>query len=294
MNRKDIWIEPNVIVKKSVCGNHNWIRSFSNIINTSIMNDVFVGYSCSIRYANIQSYVQIAGKVVISGEKYSQVYISSYAWIGVGAHIYGGVSISEGAVIGAGAVVRHDVSPYQIVIGNPAHLLKKRIVQDNQPPTFYKFMNYVKMHPQSPNIRVRRMRATGNVLFNSDINLKGNIFIDKNTILDGKHRKNKFEGGIHGEGNIQIGNNCLLELSGGIFVKGNLRIGNNVIIETMTHDYSYLKLPQLQYTSIFEENVSLGDGSIILPGTKIPAETNVPPNSIVTRNKTITNYKNWK
>lgn len=38
----------------------------------------------------------------------------------------GGLTIGDGAVIGAGAVVTKDVSPYAIVVGNPAKEIKKR------------------------------------------------------------------------------------------------------------------------------------------------------------------------
>jgi serine acetyltransferase len=37
-----------------------------------------------------------------------------------------GVKIGDGAVIGAHAVVAKDVSPYCIVVGNPARVVKKR------------------------------------------------------------------------------------------------------------------------------------------------------------------------
>lgn len=40
------------------------------------------------------------------------------------------MTIGNGAVIGAGAVVTHDVQPYSIVVGNPAHEIKKRFPVD--------------------------------------------------------------------------------------------------------------------------------------------------------------------
>ena len=42
------------------------------------------------------------------------------AAIGSGATVLGGLRIGEGATVGAGAVVTHDVSPGEIVAGNPA------------------------------------------------------------------------------------------------------------------------------------------------------------------------------
>jgi len=47
-------------------------------------------------------------------------------WIGHGATVMPGVQVGTGAVIGAGAVVTKDVTPYTIVVGVPARLIRKR------------------------------------------------------------------------------------------------------------------------------------------------------------------------
>lgn len=47
-------------------------------------------------------------------------------WLGHGAIIKPGVTVGNGAVVGSGAVVTKDVSPYVIVVGNPARLLRYR------------------------------------------------------------------------------------------------------------------------------------------------------------------------
>ena len=52
-------------------------------------------------------------------------------WIGARAIILPGVTIGEGAVIGAGAVVTKDVEPWTVVGGNPAKLIKKRVLKDD-------------------------------------------------------------------------------------------------------------------------------------------------------------------
>lgn len=54
------------------------------------------------------------------------VRIGSDVWIGFGATILSGVSIGHGAVIGARAVVAHDVAPYDVVVGNPARVVRRR------------------------------------------------------------------------------------------------------------------------------------------------------------------------
>lgn len=52
------------------------------------------------------------------------VNIEDGVWIGNNVIILGGVTIGKKAIIGAGSVVTHNVPPYTIVAGNPAHIIK--------------------------------------------------------------------------------------------------------------------------------------------------------------------------
>jgi acetyltransferase-like isoleucine patch superfamily enzyme len=56
--------------------------------------------------------------------------IEDYAWIATGAMVLGGVTIGKGGVVGAGAVVRENVPPLGIVIGNPSQLIGFRRCSD--------------------------------------------------------------------------------------------------------------------------------------------------------------------
>jgi acetyltransferase-like isoleucine patch superfamily enzyme len=63
--------------------------------------------------------------------------VEDYAWIGARSVILPGIIIGKGAVIGAGSVVTRSVPPWSIVAGNPARLIKERILAaacDDQPP----------------------------------------------------------------------------------------------------------------------------------------------------------------
>ena len=46
-------------------------------------------------------------------------------WIGVYAIVCKGVRIGENSIVGAGSVVRKDVPPNVVVMGNPARVVKE-------------------------------------------------------------------------------------------------------------------------------------------------------------------------
>jgi acetyltransferase-like isoleucine patch superfamily enzyme len=53
--------------------------------------------------------------------------IEDDVWIGAQAVVLDGVSIGRGAVVGAGSVVTRSVSPYQVVAGSPARVVRDRV-----------------------------------------------------------------------------------------------------------------------------------------------------------------------
>jgi len=63
-----------------------------------------------------------------------KITIGNGVWVCAGAFIGPGVTIGEGAVIGARAVVMKDVEPWVIVSGNPAVVVKQRIMRDVSDP----------------------------------------------------------------------------------------------------------------------------------------------------------------
>ena len=60
------------------------------------------------------------------------IYIGERAWVAAEAFVGPGVTVGEGAVVGARAVVFGDVEPWTVVGGNPARVLKRRVI-DNEP-----------------------------------------------------------------------------------------------------------------------------------------------------------------
>jgi putative colanic acid biosynthesis acetyltransferase WcaF len=60
------------------------------------------------------------------------IIIEGQVWIGVDAFIGMGVTINEGAVVGAKAAVFKDVDAWTVVGGNPAKVIKKRVLDNEQ------------------------------------------------------------------------------------------------------------------------------------------------------------------
>ncbi len=59
-------------------------------------------------------------------QEFKQTTIGNDVWIGARAIIADGVTIGDGAIVGAGAVVTKDVSPYAVVGGVPAKVIRYR------------------------------------------------------------------------------------------------------------------------------------------------------------------------
>jgi acetyltransferase-like isoleucine patch superfamily enzyme len=60
------------------------------------------------------------------------VRIGRNVWIGFDACVMPGVTIGEGAIVGARSVVFEDVAPYTVVAGNPARVIRKLEVEEQQ------------------------------------------------------------------------------------------------------------------------------------------------------------------
>jgi putative colanic acid biosynthesis acetyltransferase WcaF len=58
------------------------------------------------------------------------IIIGERAWVAADAFVGMGVTIGEGAVVGARAAVFRDVEPWTVVGGNPAKVIKERIMKE--------------------------------------------------------------------------------------------------------------------------------------------------------------------
>jgi putative colanic acid biosynthesis acetyltransferase WcaF len=108
-----------VIGQLSSVGDDAWVYCLDNI---TIGDKVCVGLGVKL----------ITGTHDITATNFQLVIkpiiIHSGAWIANFATILPGVVVGEGAVVGACAVVTKNVEPWTVVAGNPAKVIKKRII----------------------------------------------------------------------------------------------------------------------------------------------------------------------
>lgn len=115
--------------KNIFCGAYSYMND-----GGYIRSNVFIGRFCSIGRrvtlaAGGHSYDGISThprQMLPSSKHITCTIIESDVWIGDGVVVMPGVRIGQGAIIGANAVVTKDISPYTIVVGQPAKPVKSR------------------------------------------------------------------------------------------------------------------------------------------------------------------------
>jgi sugar O-acyltransferase (sialic acid O-acetyltransferase NeuD family) len=117
-------IDPTAIVAASVTVAQGVYVGAGAVIGagTSIGDGCLVNRSCSVaHHVSVADHVTTGPGVVIAG----MARLGSGAFIGAGAVVAPEISVGVGAVVGAGAVVIHDVGPGEVVVGNPARVLRR-------------------------------------------------------------------------------------------------------------------------------------------------------------------------
>ena len=91
--------------------------------------------------------IQIGSGVVISQDAYlctashdisssvmalakAPIVIEDNVWVAAKASVLPGVNIGEGSVVGACAVVAKNTPSWSVIVGNPARVVKKRILKE--------------------------------------------------------------------------------------------------------------------------------------------------------------------
>jgi len=127
----DVW-QFAIVLEKAIIGD------FCNInCHTFIENDVVIGDRVTIKSGvflwdgiNISDDVFIGPNATFTNDpfpksrqkpnEFQKTFLKKGCSIGANATILGGVEIGEYAMIGAGSVVTKQISPYSLVVGNPA------------------------------------------------------------------------------------------------------------------------------------------------------------------------------
>lgn len=130
---KNIYVQHPISIeghKQISFGNNIAFAAFVHIWGSGgveIHDNVMIG-----THTSITSLTHDYSKLIMFGTTLSKkVIISENVWIGSNCIILPGVIIGEGSVIGAGSVVTRNVEPFSIVAGNPARIIKKRIINED-------------------------------------------------------------------------------------------------------------------------------------------------------------------
>lgn len=101
------------------------------LCDTIIGNKIAIAGNVSFLSSDDHNY-NIIGKTIWDsgrGDKY-RIIVEDDVWIGHGVIILSPVRLGRGSIIAAGSVVTKDVSPYAIVGGSPARVLKMRFSRE--------------------------------------------------------------------------------------------------------------------------------------------------------------------
>ncbi len=129
----DARIEPGAIIRQSASIGKDAIIMMGAVVNKGAridegtmidMNAVIGGNAKIGKYCHIGAGSVIAGNIEPYCEKC--VEIGDYSFIGANVVVVEGVQIGKNAVIGAGSVVLYDVKDNEVVVGNPAKVIKQR------------------------------------------------------------------------------------------------------------------------------------------------------------------------
>lgn len=125
---KNVNIEQHVVFGEELeIGDNSTIGFRSDLYGPVIIGkNVMIGPEVAI-YTHNHEHINIRIPMIQQGyTKTEPVVIKDDVWIGRRVLIMPGVTIGTGAIVAAGSVVIKEVSPYSIVGGNPAKLIKFR------------------------------------------------------------------------------------------------------------------------------------------------------------------------
>lgn len=155
-------VDPTAEITDSILGAYTEVQEKSLVLESSLGDYSYLSPGCDVAHADIGKFVSVASSVRIGPTNHpswrasqhhftyrSALYgfaadddwlfewrreqrtrIGNDVWIGHGVVVLPGITVGDGAVLAAGAVVSRDVTPYTIVGGVPARLIKERFSSD--------------------------------------------------------------------------------------------------------------------------------------------------------------------
>lgn len=112
-----------IIIGNNVGISSSVLVSFKEII---IGDNVLVGAGCLIMDTNGHSLNPFERRMEAethAGRTGQGIIIDSDVWLGTNCSIYAGVHIGRGAVVAGNSIIRNDIPPYAVVLGNPAKII---------------------------------------------------------------------------------------------------------------------------------------------------------------------------
>jgi phosphonate metabolism protein (transferase hexapeptide repeat family) len=157
------WIHETALVKDSRMGRWTMVGQRCEVFSSDILDYAYLVKDVEVFNAEIGKFANIASNVRINPTNHPmwratlhhftyrsishfmtdnddeqisnwrnqyRIVIGPDVWMGHGAILLPGVSVGTGAVIGAGSVVTKNVPDYNIVAGNPARTIRRRVTEE--------------------------------------------------------------------------------------------------------------------------------------------------------------------
>lgn len=153
---KFLKIARGAAIRHSTIHRTSRVHAGSAVISCRVDRHSFIGYECALLNVEVGPFCSLGSHIRIGGVGHPNHFVSTSpvflshkdsvkakfarheylpslrttigadVWIGDGAYIKAGVHVGHGAIVGMGAVVTRDVTPYAVVAGNPARVIRDR------------------------------------------------------------------------------------------------------------------------------------------------------------------------
>lgn len=117
-----------VIGDNSNLGDYSFVGAAGGV---RIGQNVLIGQRVSF-HSEDHVFDRVDVPIKAQGVRRRGIVVEDDCWLGAGVIVLDGVTIGQGSVVAAGSVVTHDVSPWSVVGGAPARLIRRRILEPEE------------------------------------------------------------------------------------------------------------------------------------------------------------------